>query len=673
MTLAPPIAGPSPSLFAAALALALARPALAADDAPAYDGGIGEEEAALEEPIYETVVIGAAPEDEGLSREKITRAEIRRSGAATAVEALEREPAVHAGTGRRGERIITLRGFEQRGVAVYLDGVPFAVPYDGQLDLGKLPISLVDHITVIKGPSSIANGPGGLGGTVNVVTRDPAGAPFAETAAEAGAHDAAKIDAFHALDRDGFGYALGAGLSQRDGWELPASFGATRTEDGGLRENSRRRSGYAGGKLVLEPAAGHRVELQPFGVAGEFGVPPSTVDSYPRYWRFGVWRAGVVQVSHAYAGPRLDVEEAAYAGAFDNRLDSYDDATYATMDSPRAFRSWYRDRTWGGRVRGEARFPLPWEGDLALRLWLGASGETHRSTLVGAGEDETYGRALLTLVPELELPLPHRLTATASVQADLEVTDASGGADPATPGVGPFVSLRWDPLDAIMLRLVGARRCRIPTLRERYSSAMGSSEPNPDLRPEVAYHVGLDASWAPSRYVAFEASGFDAEVVDLIERVAIGSGLERQTNIGRARLAGFEAAIDVTVERWLGARLGYAFLHARRLDEDPPDDALEYRPGHQAFAELSSAPIAWLELSTGLEVVGSQAFQDRQLLGWGELGPYAVWGARAAALPSENVEIWIRATNLLDASYQTEYGYPDPGREIWVGLRLSLD
>jgi iron complex outermembrane recepter protein len=665
-------------LFAAAVWFAVPTRAWAQDaeplDAGADDAGLPGTYGDTDAPIYETVVKGRTPEDEGLSRERIARDEIRRSGAASTAAVLEREPSVNASTGRRGERIISVRGFDQRGVAVTLDGVPFAIPYDGQLDLGKLPVALVDHLSLVKGPSSIVNGPGGLGGTVNIVTRDPRSSPLAETSAELGELGAAKLDAFHALDRNGVGYALGAGLSEDDGYPLSASFEPARNEDGGTRDNSQRRFGYAGGKLVLSrPGSRHEIMAEPFVVSGDFGVPPSALDTFPRYWRFGVWRARLAQAAHTYSSKRVDLEEAVYAGAFDNRLDSYDDETFSSMDTPRAFSSWYHDRAYGGRLRGEARFGLPWDEELALRWWLGAEHDTHESKLDVDEPTEEYRRTLLTIVPELELPLPRRFTATASVQTDLELMDASGGAEPATPGVGPFASLRWDPATPLMLRVVWARRCRIPTLRERYSSAFGSSEPNPDLRPETAYHVGLDASFSPSRYLAFELSGFDAEVIDMIDRVALGGGVEQQTNIGRARLAGAEAAVDVSWKRYVGAKVGYAYLFARRLDEDPPDDALEYIPAHKVFAEITSSPVAWLALSTSAEIVGPQEFQDRQVLSWGELGAYALWNARIGATPTDNVEVWGRVTNILDASYQTEYGYPEAGRQFWVGMRLSLE
>jgi outer membrane cobalamin receptor len=83
------------------------------------------------------------------------------------------------------------------------------------------------------------------------------------------------------------------------------------------------------------------------------------------------------------------------------------------------------------------------------------------------------------------------------------------------------------------------------------------------------------------------------------------------------------------------------------------------------------APWAWLEASALLRVVGAQDYQDPLTRAWGRLGPYAVLDARVEVRPRPFVAVWVRGTNLLDTSYQTEIGFPDPGRVLWVGLKLT--
>ena len=70
---------------------------------------------------------------------------------------------------------------------------------------------------------------------------------------------------------------------------------------------------------------------------------------------------------------------------------------------------------------------------------------------------------------------------------------------------------------------------------------------------------------------------------------------------------------------------------------------------------------------------GPQAFDDYNILGLGELGTYAVWDARLEIDPIPGVTTWLKGMNLLDMNYQTEYGFPDRGFSLWLGLRIASD
>ena len=54
-------------------------------------------------------------------------------------EALRSIPSViFANMGSRFEPTILVRGFDIRGIPVFVDGVPLQMPYDGDIDLGHL-------------------------------------------------------------------------------------------------------------------------------------------------------------------------------------------------------------------------------------------------------------------------------------------------------------------------------------------------------------------------------------------------------------------------------------------------------------------------------------------------------------------------------------------------------
>ena len=146
-------------MIASALLVCVA--ADAADDAPAVD----------DDAPVEVIVVTAAMADAGPQVATTVAADVARTGDRTVAGVLERNVAFTARTGGRGERIFALNGFDQRQVAVFIDGIPASVPYDGQVDLGKFPSSLIDTVEVAPGATAGLFGPNGLGGSVRIRTR----------------------------------------------------------------------------------------------------------------------------------------------------------------------------------------------------------------------------------------------------------------------------------------------------------------------------------------------------------------------------------------------------------------------------------------------------------------------------------------------------------------------
>jgi outer membrane receptor protein involved in Fe transport len=73
-------------------------------------------------------------------------------------QALDRMTGVMARVNSRGESVVRVRGAEERQTAVFIDGAPAAVPWDGRLDLGVLPVGLIGRVEVVKGAAPIEYG-----------------------------------------------------------------------------------------------------------------------------------------------------------------------------------------------------------------------------------------------------------------------------------------------------------------------------------------------------------------------------------------------------------------------------------------------------------------------------------------------------------------------------------
>ena len=76
-------------------------------------------------------------------------------------------------SGSRNELQVRVRGFDNRQVPVFYDGIPIYIPYDGNLDLGRFLTSNLDSIEVSKGYTSLLQGPNQMGGSINLTTHKP--------------------------------------------------------------------------------------------------------------------------------------------------------------------------------------------------------------------------------------------------------------------------------------------------------------------------------------------------------------------------------------------------------------------------------------------------------------------------------------------------------------------
>jgi iron complex outermembrane receptor protein len=108
--------------------------------------------------------------------ESISQEEIQQHDAINVARAIDLLPGVEIQhlANNRNETAFMIRGFSSNGqVPFYLDGIPIYVPYDGYIDLSRFVTSDIGEIQVARGFSSPLLGPNALGGTVNLVTREP--------------------------------------------------------------------------------------------------------------------------------------------------------------------------------------------------------------------------------------------------------------------------------------------------------------------------------------------------------------------------------------------------------------------------------------------------------------------------------------------------------------------
>jgi iron complex outermembrane recepter protein len=75
--------------------------------------------------------------------------------------------------GRRNESDIFVRGFGRWQVPLMIDGVRIYLPADNRLDFARFLTADISEVQIQKGYASVLDGPGAMGGAINLVTRTP--------------------------------------------------------------------------------------------------------------------------------------------------------------------------------------------------------------------------------------------------------------------------------------------------------------------------------------------------------------------------------------------------------------------------------------------------------------------------------------------------------------------
>ncbi len=102
----------------------------------------------------------------------ITSSDIEEMNAHTVAEVLNHVPGLFISFNQDfgATSLISIQGSEPRHVLVLVDDVPWNLMSEGSAQTGSIPVGIIDHIEIIKGPASSAWG-SSLGGVVNIITK----------------------------------------------------------------------------------------------------------------------------------------------------------------------------------------------------------------------------------------------------------------------------------------------------------------------------------------------------------------------------------------------------------------------------------------------------------------------------------------------------------------------
>jgi iron complex outermembrane receptor protein len=224
----------------------------------------------------------------------------------------------------------------------------------------------------------------------------------------------------------------------------------------------------------------------------------------------------------------------------------------------------------------------------------------------------------------------------------------------------PQLGMSWNPNSSTNLKATVSKGYRAPSLRELYLFPPA----NDNLEPErmINYELGWRQSWMRGS-LKTELNTFMSSGENLIVLVPPAAPPPPQyQNSGEFNNKGIEFMINYSSPKGIKLHANYTFIHM----ETP----LPGTPGHNLFTSVNYRIKKWQfraklqcifnlynETGQGVEVVE----KDYQLL-----------GVRIGYQVTRFLDLYLAGNNLLDQSYQINFGYPMPGINVMGGVNLKF-
>ncbi len=599
---------------------------------------------------------------------EIKAAEMQQRDIHQPAEAMQFIPGLHVYTGAKNEAVFNLRGFGQRQISVFLDGVPVSLPYDGQIDLSQFSGDHFEQIRVSTGNVSPLYGINALGGSVNLISGTGTSTHPFSLRLEAGTNGRTFGSSSYQNRFGKWRIALHTNFSKRDNFKLPGNFKENANEDGDRRDNSAYRNWSGGVKLLYDIDKRHQIGMNVNHIDNRFNIPPNTGTRFVRYWQFPEWNKTVYSLSSRHLFSRnFIVRTVLFHDTYGNILKSYDDATYTTQDMKYAWDSEYDDYSSGAFIypslflwdRGSTNAILAYKKDTHREKFRNNPFDTYEMATYNAGIEQ-----------DIQLYRNHAIIIGADVNY-LEPVSAEGAElrDPMLLLNGQFAwqhNLKPD----LKLHAAVGKKSRFPTLKELYSERLGRTIPNHGLKAEHAVNseLGIEKNF---RRTSVKCVVFYNTLRNLIMVRQLGEGTEQLQNTGKALINGIEGSSRLRLQN-IALYANYTFLNARNISYGRPNSHLPNRPYHR-FNVTGNWNIT-RQFGSLLEAsyVAGQYYEHPDNLTWHTFDNYFLVNMKVTYTPWSGLSGYVRLNNLTDTLYENEFGVPMPGREILTGIRITL-
>lgn len=664
--------------------------------------------------VNEVIVVhadGGEASEMATTHWSISEEEIRALGAQTLDQVLKNVPGVYIRVGGDGTPRVDIRGFKTRHVTLLVNGVPMGSADDGQFDPSVIPTSQIASVEVSVGPTSVLYGPSGAGGVINIITKQGDTAPALSGRLEVGKDNTFNGDISAAGAGDDWQGLVSVSRQQTDGFPMSNDFEPTPSQDGELRVNSDKAvtNFYAQGSYWLSDKT--QLIANMALRSGEWGKPArdGTGSGKMKYERTDDYDSHTAQLGLAH---RFDDTFTLRGFGYHNQSEtleaSYADETYQAVTQSQDGRSVVQGinlqlitdlHTAGLLTTSVIAEEQSWKSVVntytpATGSNSGSGGGTGSGGGSGGGNGGGTGSGggsgggngggsgsgggnggvenlndsawLYTAAAEYQYQSEHQYGFT--LGGAYHSLDTSDGTD---DNYSAMVSSYWQLVPDSRLSLSVARKVRFPSMVNLYSQLSGNS----DLEAEESKHLELGLEQNLPASTDFSVYGYYTDAENYIAKDIDGF----YQNMGRYKFKGIDFQINNKAIEHLDLSFSYSFLDSEEMDGDDSLDALQYRPRHQLRWQMSYEfpfetqihlnveRILDQVYATQVKVNGQTQYQQQSLDNYTLVDVNLV-----QPLIQDKLDVYIRATNLLDENYYQSEALPQAGRQIFIGVNWQI-
>lgn len=595
-----------------------------------------------------------------LNSVEITKNDFQARNAYSVFDAVQFSPGVYSSVSGKNEAQLSIRGFDQRQISFMIDGAPIYIPYDGSFDLNSIQLAGFSKVVVTKSVPSILYGPNSMGGNINLISENPVKNLSARLNYQNGSRRNMQFGLNGKLADFYFNAAIG--YNNSDGFTLSKNFSSTVNEDGGKRDNS----SYTSKSGMIKAGAtlfnNLNIALSYNLIENKKDVPVNIYTSKPRYWRYTNWNKSLANLMfNSAVSSSITVKGNIFYENFKNVLDSYDNKTFTSQTKKSSFHSTYDDHSYGLNLSSYITSEiLP----LTKIIFL-YKRDTHNEQGNYNVPFEKYEAEVLTAGIEEEFSPVEKLKTVAGISYDRmnPIFAENAPLRSASSSLNGNIGFNYKLSEYAGLNLNASKRTRFPTLKEFYSELLGSYLANPGLAPEQSFNYELGAFISNNNLTA-SAALFYSDVKDLIQIVSLGGNVRQYQNVNKAELKGTEFELKYNFSVFNSA-INYTYLSSKNVTENSD---LPNRPTHSINLLLNRRYDSGFEWNTETSFISKQYSFDSDSKGMKRLPDYLILNARIAQMLFSNYMLYFRVNNIIDKYYETEYGFPQPGREYFIGI-----